>query len=134
MPNTDSSHPEITQHSRWLKRTHWIISMSFRAHAFSGFVILMCHPRLYWGEAGNDLTPALFELPISRNYQHGGWEKSQAFFDSKNSPVSASRTYDIWNQNGWGRSLHFLSAWFLVVVGLMYLITGFFTGHFRKNL
>ena len=38
----------------------------------------MVHPRLYWGEAGNDLTPALLELPISRNYQHGGWDKPHA--------------------------------------------------------
>ena len=135
MANTDSFHPGTTiPHSRWVKSTHWIITMSFLALAFSGFVILMCHPRLYWGEAGNDLTPALFELPVSRNYQHGGWEKSQAFFDTKNSPVSASRTYDIWNQNGWGRSLHFLSAWFLVAAGLLYLVAGIFTGHFRKNL
>ena len=134
MANNDSLLPGTIPHRRWVKSTHWIISLSFLALAFSGFVILMAHPRLYWGEAGNDLTPALFELPVSRNYQHGGWEKSQAFFDTKNSPVSASRTYDIWNQNGWGRSLHFLSAWFLVVVGMMYLIAGFFTGHFRKNL
>jgi hypothetical protein len=33
--------------------------------AFTGFVILMAHPRLYWGEVGNDLTPALLELAIS---------------------------------------------------------------------
>ena len=38
----------------------------------------MVHPRLYWGEAGNDLTPALIELPISRNYQHGGWDSADA--------------------------------------------------------
>lgn len=122
------------RHKRWVKGSHWIVTASFLALAFSGFVILICHPRLYWGETGNDLTPALFELPVSRNYQHGGWEKSTAFFNSTGSPVSASRTYDIFNQNGWGRSLHFLSAWFLVVTGLVYLLTGIFTGHFKRNL
>ncbi len=35
----------------------------------------MVHPRLYWGKAGNDLTPALLELPISRNYKHGGYDR-----------------------------------------------------------
>jgi thiosulfate reductase cytochrome b subunit len=94
----------------------------------------MSHPRLYWGEAGNDLTPALFELPISRNYQHAGWEKSTSFFDNAGSPVSASRTYDIFNENGWGRSLHFLSAWFLVLTGVFYLLAGIFTRHFRISL
>lgn len=125
---------ESIRHKRWVKRSHWIITVSFLALAFSGFVILMSHPRLYWGEVGNDLTPALFELPVSRNYQHGGWEKSSPFFEGAGSPVSASRTYDIFNQNGWGRSLHFLSAWFLVLTGVVYLLTGFFTGHFRSNL
>jgi thiosulfate reductase cytochrome b subunit len=125
---------ENIRHKRWVKGTHWIITLSFLALAFSGFVILMAHPRLYWGEVGNDLTPALFELPISRNYQHGGWEKSTTFFDGKGSPVSASRTYDIFNQNGWGRSLHFLCAWFLVITGLVYLLSGIFTGHIRRHL
>lgn len=124
----------INRHRRWVKSTHWIITLSFMLLAFTGYVILMSHPRLYWGEVGNDLTPALFELPISRNYQHGGWEKSTPFFNAAGSPVSASRTYDIFNQNGWGRSLHFLSAWFLVITGLVYLLAGFFTRHFKSNL
>ena len=94
----------------------------------------MVHPRLYWGNVGNDLTPALFELPISRNYHHGGWEPSQAFFNNAGSPVSAGRTYDIFNMNGWGRSLHFLSAWILVIIGLIYLLTAIFSGHIRRNL
>ena len=123
-----------TGHTRWVRISHWIVTVSFLTLVFSGFVILMCHPRLYWGEAGNDLTPALFELPISRNYQHGGWEKSIPFFQGAVSPVSASRTYEIFNKNGWGRSLHFLSAWFLVVPGAVYLLAGIFTGHFRRHL
>jgi thiosulfate reductase cytochrome b subunit len=94
----------------------------------------MVHPRLYWGNVGNDLTPALFELPISRNYQHGGWEQSQRFFNNQGSPISASRTYDIFNQNGWGRSLHFLSAWILVFTGLIYLLTAILSGHIRRHL
>jgi thiosulfate reductase cytochrome b subunit len=94
----------------------------------------MVHPRLYWGDVGNDLTPAIIELPISRNLHHGGWENTQAFFNSPGSPVSSSRTYDIFNQNGWGRSLHFLSGWFLVATGLVYLFFAIFSGHIRRNL
>jgi len=126
--------PSTTGHTRWVKISHWIVSVSFLTLAFSGFVILMCHPRLYWGEAGNDLTPALFELPISRNYQHGGWDNSVPFFQEAASPISASRTYEIFNMNGWGRSLHFLAAWFLAVPGAVYLLVGIFTGHFRSHL
>jgi thiosulfate reductase cytochrome b subunit len=134
MNEDQGSIPKTIPHKNWVKSTHWIITLSFLALLFSGFVILMCHPRLYWGEAGNDLTPALFELPVSRNYQHGGWEKATPFYKNNGSPVSASRTYEIFNQNGWGRSLHFLAAWFLVIGGLIYLITGIFSGYFRKYL
>jgi thiosulfate reductase cytochrome b subunit len=80
------------------------------------------------------LTPALLELPISRNHQHGGWTNSSPFFEEARSPVSASRTYNIFNQNGWGRSLHFLAAWFLVLPGAVYLVAGIFTGHFWRFL
>jgi thiosulfate reductase cytochrome b subunit len=102
--------------------------------AFSGYVILMVHPRLYWGEVGNDLMPALLELPISRNHRHGGWEARTPFFEGAASPISASRTFEIFNQNGWGRSLHFLAAWTLAVVGAAYTLMGLSDGHFRKHI
>ncbi len=38
------------------------------------------------------------------------------------------------DQNGWGRYLHFQSAWVVLFTGLLYLIFGLFTGHFRRNL
>ncbi len=121
-------------HGRFVRVSHWILTLSFMTLAFTGFMILMVHPRLYWGEVGNDLTPALIELPVSRNYKHGGWEGSAAFFAGSGSPVSASRTYDIFNKNGWGRSLHFLAAWFFVVPGVLYLLAGLFTRHFWRHI
>lgn len=123
-----------TVHRRWVKITHWIGTISFFFLVFSGFEILMVHPRLYWGNVGNDLTPALFELPISRNYHHGGWDNSTPFFNYAGSPVSANRTYDIFNQNGWGRSLHFLAGWLLVFTGVSYLLIGIFSGYIRRYL
>jgi thiosulfate reductase cytochrome b subunit len=125
---------DVEPHSRWVRISHWILTASVLTLAVTGFVILMAHPRLYWGETGNDLTPALLELPISRNYQHAGYEKPEPFFDSANGPVSASRTFDIFNQNGWGRSLHFLAGWWLVIPGAIYLLLGAFRGHFRANI
>lgn len=35
-----------------------MISASFLVLAITGIYILMCHPRLYWGEVGNELFPA----------------------------------------------------------------------------
>lgn len=122
------------RHARWVRISHWVLTASLLVLAVTGVLILMVHPRLYWGEVGNDLTPALLELPISRNHRHGGWEQPTAFFDDASSPVSASRTYPIFNQNGWGRSLHFLAAWCLVLPGAVYLLSGIFGGHFRSHV
>jgi thiosulfate reductase cytochrome b subunit len=130
----EASHSrETDRHKRWVKISHWTATISFLLLAFTGFEMIMVHPRFYWGEVGNDLTPVLFELPVSRNYQHGGWENTVAFANTSGA-ISASRTYDIFNQNGWGRSLHFLSAWLLVVTGLIYVVAGIFSGHFRRNI
>lgn len=117
-----------------MRGTHWVGAASFFVLIVSGVIILMCHPRLYWGEAGNDLTPAWLELPISRNFQHGGWTNRTPFFPEAPSPATASRTFEIFNQNGWGRSLHFLGAWVLVATGTVYLLAGLVTRHFQRHL
>ncbi len=128
----------LAAHAHWVRLSHWILAVSVLTLAFSGVVILMAHPRLYWGAAGNDLTPALFELPIGRNYHHGGWAPPVNFFPGSppGSPpiVSRARTYDIFNENGWARSLHFLAAWVLVLTALLYLAIGFIGGHCRRHL
>jgi hypothetical protein len=123
----------MSTHARWVRISHWVAAASLLTLAFSGIEILMVHPRLYWGDAGNDLTPALVELPISRNYRHGGWDDRSSLSPDRAGPVSASRTYEIFNQNGWGRSLHFLAAWWLAVPGVIYVLIGIGDGHFRKN-
>ena len=127
---------ELSGHAPWVRVAHWIGAASLLVLAVSGYLILMVHPRLYWGEVGNDLTPALIELPISRNHQHGGWTPAKPFAIGvgTGAPISASRTFEIFNQNGWGRSLHFLAAWCLVVPGLVYLLRGLAGGHFRAHL
>jgi thiosulfate reductase cytochrome b subunit len=123
----------VPRHPRWVRLSHWILAASVLTLVFTGVAILMVHPRLYWGEVGNDLTPALLELPISRNYRHGGWTTPTPLTTNAAGPVSASRTYDIFNQNGWARSLHFLAAWWLVVPGLAYVLAGLADGHFRRR-
>jgi thiosulfate reductase cytochrome b subunit len=102
--------------------------------AFSGFLILMVHPRLYLGHVGNDLTPALLTLPISNNHRPDELQRSVVFTELPGAPVSAERNFPIFNQNGWGRSLHFLAAWILVVVGASYVSIGLVGGHFRRKL
>jgi thiosulfate reductase cytochrome b subunit len=98
--------------------THWITTACFLALLLSGIEIVISHPRFYWGEAGNIHTAPLFKLPIP----------------ASRSSVPTGYGYVLPDQNGWSRSLHFQSAWFVVLTGLLYVVFGVLTRHFRKNL
>jgi len=124
------------RHAVWVRVCHWAIAAAVVTLAVSGYFILMVHPRLYWGQVGNDLMPALIELPISRNHRPEGWETAVTYTELANAPISGVRTYetDMFNENGWARSLHFLAAWGLVVAGFFFAALGVGTGHLRRDL
>jgi thiosulfate reductase cytochrome b subunit len=107
-----------SRHSALVRVTHWITALCFFALLVSGAEIVISHPRFYWGEVGNDLTPTLFKLhiPASRKLVPTGYG------------------YLLPDANGWSRYLHFQAAWVVVLTGLLYLIFGWLTGHFGKNL
>jgi thiosulfate reductase cytochrome b subunit len=107
-----------SRHSALVRVTHWMTTLCFFALLISGSEIVISHPRFYWGETGNDLTQPWFKLPIpaSRNFVPSGYG------------------YVLPDQNGWSRYLHFQSAWLVVFTGLLYLIFGVLSGHFRKEL
>jgi thiosulfate reductase cytochrome b subunit len=84
----------------------------------SGIQIVVSHPRFYWGDTGNVRTPSLFELPIPASRE----------------AVNTGYGFVLPDQNGWSRSLHFQAAWVVVFAGLLYLLWGLGSGHFRRNL
>jgi thiosulfate reductase cytochrome b subunit len=86
--------------------THWIAVLSVLGLLISGIGILVSHPRLYWGETGNIATESLIDLPI---------------------PF-------IIGPSVWNRPIHFLAAWILVLTGLAYVIGGYITRHFSRDL
>src|ERR1700738_3446603 len=106
------------RHSVLVRVTHWITALCFFALLVSGIEIVISHPRFYWGETGTVLTTPLFQLPIP----------------SSRRLVPTGYGYVLPDQNGWSRALHFEAAWVAVLTGLLYLISGMFTGHFRKDL
>jgi len=106
------------RHTALVRVTHWITTLCFFALLVTGIEILISHPRFYWGEAGNVLTPALFQLPIP----------------SSRSTVPTGYAFVLPDQNGWSRSLHFQAAWIMVLTGLLYAVSGLFTRHFRKDV
>ena len=99
------SQPITTQrHSLLVRVTHWITTFSFFGLVISGGAILLAHPRLYWGETGAVDGPSLVDLPL---------------------PF-------VFGLSGWGRYLHFLSAWLYVLAGIPYVVSLLFTRHFPR--
>jgi len=111
------AHKVASRHAGLVRVTHWITTLCFLALLVSGVEILISHPRFYWGESGNVLTPALFTIPIPA---------SRATFPTRFG-------YVLPDQNGWSRYLHFQTAWIAVITGMIYVIYGFLNGHFRAG-
>jgi thiosulfate reductase cytochrome b subunit len=104
----DSEVRSIPRHSAVVRMTHWIHAISFIALVVSGICILLAHPRMYWGETGTVGMRSLFDLPLPFVLDLG--------------------------IRGPGRSVHFLAAWICALSGLIYVISGLRTEHFRRDL
>jgi thiosulfate reductase cytochrome b subunit len=108
----------LPRHSVLVRVTHWITALCILALIVSGVELVISHPRFYWGEDGNVLTPPLFQIPIP----------------ASRATVPTGYDFVLPDQNGWSRSLHFQAAWFLVVAGAIYFVSSVLTRHFRRNL
>jgi thiosulfate reductase cytochrome b subunit len=113
-----SAGTNTARHTAMVRVTHWITTLCFFALLVSGIEIVISHPRFYWGETGNVLTPSLFKLPIP----------------ASRPSVPTGYGFVLRDQNGWSRYLHFQAAWIAVLTGLLYAGYGLFARHFRKNL
>lgn len=93
-------------HPAWVRIAYWAGTAAFFALVISGVAILLALPRLFWGETGSNALRAWIVLPL---------------------PINTEQT-------GWGRNLHFLSAWILVITGAVYFIVNLFGGRLRGRL
>ncbi|HUN86575.1 MAG TPA: cytochrome b/b6 domain-containing protein [Terracidiphilus sp.] len=106
------------RHSALVRVTHWLTVICFLALLITGGEIVISHPRFYWGETGNVNMHPLFTIPIP----------------ASRDTVPTGYNYVMPDQNGWSRYLHFEAAWAIVLTGIVYLVAGVITGHFRRNL
>ena len=117
-PGPAEPSPAAPRHAFVVRLTHWLTTLCFFALLVTGIEIVISHPRFYWGETGNVLTPALFQLPIP----------------ASRGIVKTGYAFVLPDQNGWSRSLHFQSAWLLAFTALLYGITGLLSRHLRNHL
>jgi thiosulfate reductase cytochrome b subunit len=108
----------VSRHTLLVRVTHWLTVVSFLALLVTGIEIVISHPRFYWGETGNVNMRPLFVIPIPASRES----------------VPTGYNYVMPDANGWGRYLHFQSAWVLVITGFLYVGVSLLNGHFRRNL
>jgi thiosulfate reductase cytochrome b subunit len=101
----------VYRHTVITRITHWINVVALTVLLMSGLQIFNAHPALYWGAYGADFDKHWFAI-----HKFPGWI-----------------TIPSWQDLATGRRWHFFFAWLFVVNGLVYLVNGFVTGHFRKH-
>jgi thiosulfate reductase cytochrome b subunit len=110
--------PGLPRHAAVVRLTHWLTVIAFFALLITGAEIVISHPRFYWGEVGNVMTQPAFTIPIP----------------ASRGTVPTGYKFEMPDENGWSRYLHFEAAWVLVLTGLVYALYSLGTGHFRRDL
>ena len=140
----------VYRHSVLVRLTHWMNVLCLTLLLMSGLKLFNVHPVLYWGNYGYVGAPSVFSIdgyldrttqePVGMmrigkhsiettgylgvTYDSEGFPRRGAF------PQWATLGADLALARDW----HFLAAWFFVINGAVYLLAGFVSGHFRRDL
>jgi thiosulfate reductase cytochrome b subunit len=139
----------IFRHSLTVRITHWINAACLAVLLMSGLQIFNAHSALYWGKQ-SDFRHALVSIAAESDssVQKGETTIFGHKFDTTGflgfapgpDGNNGERGFPSWvtlpgEQNlAVGRRWHFFFAWLLVLNGVVYLISGFATRHFRGDL
>lgn len=104
----------VLRHSVWVRVTHWLNLLCLVVLLMSGVQIFNAHPALYWGQ-GSDFANPWLSL----------WEQDGL-------PWWLALPGERWLSMG--RRWHFFFAWALVINGAVYLLHGFISRHFVRDL
>jgi thiosulfate reductase cytochrome b subunit len=149
-PTPPAARELIYRHSVIVRLTHWINVLAISLLVMSGAQIFNAHPRLYWGQYGADADKPVAEM-AAMNSPHGlvgithigGLKLTTTGFLGVSKGANGQPT--VQGFPGWltipsyrdlatGRNWHFFFAWLFVINGLIYLVAGLLTGHFRRDL
>ena len=130
----------VARHSLAVRITHWINVLSLVLLLFSGLQIFNAHPALYWGQASDFSNPWLSMRGgdgVGMTYVAGREFDTSGLFGFSG---GRERGFPGWltlpsDQNlALGRNWHLFFAWVFGVNGLIYILTGFLSRHFLRDL
>jgi thiosulfate reductase cytochrome b subunit len=141
----------VYRHTLTVRLWHWLNVLCVAILLMSGLQIFNAHPRLYWGNTGNEGDPALFEIYAEEQLEGPpiGWTKiGTSTFDTTGvlgvfmdqDGYLSGRAFPYWitlpsyASLAEGRRWHFFFAWLFAISILVYLIYGFVRRHFQRDL
>lgn len=139
----------IYRHSLAVRLSHWVNVLCLIVLLFSGLQIFNAHPALYWGQYGADNDPSFISLEAAEDGDRAkGLTHVGSFtFDttgllglSNVDGEPTARGFPSWltlpsyQDLSTGRRWHFFFAWLFVLNGLVYLLYGMISRHFRRDL
>jgi thiosulfate reductase cytochrome b subunit len=138
----------IFRHALVVRVTHWINVLCMTVLLASGLQIFNAHPALYWGALSDFAEPVLSLGAVQQGDEVRGVTRILgASFDttgvlgaSEEDGDMVARGFPAWitvpsyQDLATGRRWHFFFAWLFVVNGLVYILSGFLAGHFRRDL
>jgi thiosulfate reductase cytochrome b subunit len=138
------------RHTVAVRLTHWFNALILVLLLISGLRLFNYHPALYWGNYGYSGVPSFMSISaledietdepvgvttvMGHNFITTG--VLGVSYDAQGEPVSGAFPRWLILPGGLAvaRDVHFAAAWLLVFNGLVYLLFGLFTGHFRRDL
>ncbi len=142
----------IYRHSILVRVTHWINALCLVLLLMSGLRIFNYHPSLYWGNYGYRGVPSFLSVGATEDSETnaltgitriGDWSFVTTGLlgvsaDADGDPAAMAFPNWITLPGGPGLALardwHFALAWVLVLNGMIYLLFGLFSGHFRRDI
>ena len=141
----------LYRHTLPVRLWHWLNVLCLAILLMSGLQIFNAHPRLYWGNTGNEGDPAIFEIyaeeqlegppigwtkigntPLNTTGLFGVFRDVDGFFSGRAFPywITLPATQNLAE----GRRWHFFFAWFFVINALVYFVYGFLRRHFQRDI